>query len=145
MNTKEPNTNPPHQFSHQSRHQLLKWSSWFLPPSVFSPLAGRAVGSTCRKTKKHHSAHPFLVRLIIAQEHKAGFYYSDENTHELHEPLKSVFYTLELRLLNVAAAVLIQDVEDILDFLGGLWGQPTKLEEPFVAEGVGGWKHVTQV
>lgn len=36
------------------------------------------------------------------------------------QPLKSVFYTLELRLLNVAAVVIVEDVKDILDFLGGL-------------------------
>lgn len=70
MDTKEPDTNPPHQFCHHSHHQLLKWSSWFLPLSVSSPRAGTAAGSTCTYSKKKqtilHPAHPLTAWLIIA-------------------------------------------------------------------------------
>lgn len=57
----------------------------------------------------------------------------------------NIVYILELSLLNVAAVIIIKDVEDILDFLGGLWGEATQMEEPFIAEGFGGWKHETQM
>lgn len=56
----------------------------------------------------------------------------------------TLFYTLKLRLLNVATFIIIKNVEDILDFFGGLWGEATQLEEPFVAEGFRGWKHKTK-
>lgn len=55
--------------------------------------------------------------------------------------------TLELRLLDEAAFVIVEDLEDILDLLGRLWGQATQTEELLVAEWVRNWKgihlHVT--
>ena len=43
-------------------------------------------------------------------------------------------HTLELRLLNEAALVLVNDLEDIFDLLGRLRGQARHLEELLVAE-----------
>lgn len=149
MNTKEPNTNPPHQFCHHSHHQLLKWSSWFLPPLMFSPPAGTAAGSTCtysKKKKKYHPAHPFTAWLIITHVNMTFVSCLNYTFHTCSSPYNNyMFHTLELRLLNVAAVIIIEDVEDILDFLGRLWGEATQLEEPFVAEGFRGWKHETQM
>lgn len=51
---------------------------------------------------------------------------------------------LELRLLDVAAVVLVEDLEDIFDLLGRLWGQATQLEKLLVAEWVWSWKHTHQ-
>lgn len=46
----------------------------------------------------------------------------------------NVSHSLELRLLDEAAVVFIQDLKDIFDFLGRLRGQAAQLEELFVAE-----------
>lgn len=43
-------------------------------------------------------------------------------------------YALELRLLDEAAVVLVEYLEDIFDFLGCLGRQATQLEELLVAE-----------
>lgn len=58
MNMKQPNTNPPHQFFHHSHHQLLKWSSWFLPLSGFLLPAGIVEGSICTYSKKTTPSYP---------------------------------------------------------------------------------------
>lgn len=138
MNTKEQNTNPPHQFCHHSHHQLLKWSSWFLPLLVFSPLAGTAARSTCTSYNHNTSQDNCTCDHDLCE-----FGWTTCYTRVLH--LTTLFYTLELRLLNKAAVIIIEDVEHILDFLGGLWGEATQLEESFVAEGFRGWKHQTNV
>lgn len=44
--------------------------------------------------------------------------------------------SLELFFLNVAAAIIVQDGEDLLDILGALLGEATHLEEPLGAEAV---------
>lgn len=46
--------------------------------------------------------------------------------------------SLELFLLNVAAAVVVQDGKDLLDILGALLGEATHLEELLGAEAVRG-------
>lgn len=52
---------------------------------------------------------------------------------------QSLCHTLELRLLDEAALVLVQDVEDIFDLFGCLGGQTTGREELCVGERVWGW------
>lgn len=49
--------------------------------------------------------------------------------------------SLELFLLDVAAVVIVQDGEDLLDVLGALLGEATHLEELLGAETVCGYTH----